>query len=63
MSISRKAKAVSKQSDHNRKNKARASIPRANFRDYGSVVEDSLFAQQREADERLRLIQLNRASA
>ena len=54
---SRKAKA------HDKQNKGRASIPRCNFRDYGSVVEDSIKAQQREADERLRLIQLKRASA
>jgi hypothetical protein len=30
------------------------------FADYGSVVEDSIMSQQREADERLRQIQLSR---
>jgi len=31
------------------------------FANYGSVVEDSLFAQQREADRRLKAIQLAKA--
>ena len=30
------------------------------FSDYGSVVEDSIMSQQREADERLKQIQLSR---
>lgn len=31
------------------------------FANYGSVVEDSIFAQQREADRRLKQIQAKRA--
>ena len=31
------------------------------FANYGSVVEDSLFAQQREADRKLKAIQLAKA--
>ena len=31
------------------------------FANYGSVVEDSIFAQQREADRKLKAIQLARA--
>lgn len=33
----------------------------AKFANYGSVVEDSIFAQQREADRRLKAIQLAKA--
>jgi hypothetical protein len=32
----------------------------AKFANYGSVIEDSIFAQQKEADRRLREIQLAR---
>ncbi|SVB83107.1 uncharacterized protein METZ01_LOCUS235961 [marine metagenome] len=35
-------------------------VKQSKFADYGSVVEDSIMAQQREADERLRQIQLSR---
>lgn len=33
----------------------------AKFSNFGSVVEDSIFAQQREADRKLKAIQLARA--
>jgi hypothetical protein len=35
-------------------------VRQSKFADYGSIVEDSIMAQQREADERLRQIQLSR---
>jgi hypothetical protein len=35
-------------------------VKQSKFADYGSVVEDSIMSQQREADERLRQIQLTR---
>jgi len=31
------------------------------FRDYGSVIEDSIFAQQKEADKRLAKLQAKKA--
>jgi len=46
-------------------NLAKAKYTSANkggkFRDYGSVMEDSLFAQQEEADRRLLLLQKKKA--
>lgn len=44
---------------HNIKNGAYVRMTK--FANYGSVVEDSIFSQQREADRRLKEIQAQRA--
>ena len=50
-------------SDIARNIKNGAYISMRKFHNYGSVIEDSIKAQQAEADRRLRLIQERRAKA
>jgi hypothetical protein len=53
----------SRTSDIARNIKNGSYISMRKFHNYGSIVEDSILAQQAEADRRLRLIQERRAKA
>ena len=42
------------------KEQSEMNLPRCNFKNYGSVIEDCIFAQQRETEKRLEAIVASR---